>query len=426
MHPPTFRSHLTLALTTLLHLFTHAYGVVLVPLYLLVAADLHLPGVKSAALIVTVYGVTYCLFSYNAGVLADRLDRKWLLGFGLLGNALAIAAMGFTHQYALLLALSVAGGLFGTLFHPTANALIPAHYPRSPGMAIGLLGVGSGLGFYVGPRFAGWRAETAHWLPGHFASWQRPLIEIGLAGVIVAICYLLLATEARTPQIGQKSRPRPPLGRTLRRRMVLIACTLGCRDFAGVASVSLAAVYLQKALKLDVRQTGAILGAMMLLCIVVNPLLVYLSPRRRRLPTLTALLLLGGVALAAVPFVHGPTATLVMLGCFQTCQLGSYAVSDAAMLERTPDPLRGRVVGLFLLIAGTTAALSPWVVGFWTDALAVRASIVSAYVPIFATFGVMMACAASAIPFLHTLGPVQGTVVEAVSETMPATLEVVG
>ena len=62
-----------------------------------------------------------------------------------------------------LSALGVAAGLFGTLFHPAANALVCAHYPRHPGLAIGLLGVGSGLGFFAGPQYAGWRAESAAW-----------------------------------------------------------------------------------------------------------------------------------------------------------------------------------------------------------------------------------------------------------------------
>src|SRR3954471_4143307 len=155
------RSHVTLALSTILHAFTHAYGSLLVPLYLLMVADLKLPGVKAASLIVTLSGLVTCLFSYGAGVLADRFNRKALLGVRLLGHAAAITAMGLTRHYEMLVVYGIAAGLFGTLFHPAANALIPAHYPRSPGMVIGLLGIGAGIGFFAGPQYAGWRAQTA-------------------------------------------------------------------------------------------------------------------------------------------------------------------------------------------------------------------------------------------------------------------------
>ena len=38
------------------------------------------------------------------------------------------------------MAFGVLAGLFGTLFHPAANALGPAHYPKSPGMDALVLG----------------------------------------------------------------------------------------------------------------------------------------------------------------------------------------------------------------------------------------------------------------------------------------------
>src|ERR1700750_3183524 len=108
---PDRRSPVTLVLTTLLHAFTHAYGVMLVPLYLLIVSDLGLAGVKRASLVVTIYGVVYAIFSFPAGVLADRLNRKMLLGFGLIANASAVLSMGLTHSYAPLIALAVVAGL---------------------------------------------------------------------------------------------------------------------------------------------------------------------------------------------------------------------------------------------------------------------------------------------------------------------------
>ena len=93
------RSHLTLALCTILHGFTHAYGSMLVPLYFRIADDLKLSGVGAATLIVTLYGAVYNLASYAAGLAADRFSRKTLLAIGLLGNAAAILAIGLSRQY---------------------------------------------------------------------------------------------------------------------------------------------------------------------------------------------------------------------------------------------------------------------------------------------------------------------------------------
>jgi len=420
---PSNRSHVTLALSTVLHLFTHAYGVMLVPLYLLMVNDLHLKGVRAAALVVTVYGVTYNLFSFTAGKLADGYDRRVLLSVGLLGNSVAIVMMGMTHHYWMVMLLSVIAGLFGTLFHPTANALVSAHYPRSPGMAIGLLGIGSGLGFYIGPRFAGWRADLPAPTYLHIAAWQRPLVELGTLGIITAILYLLFAKE--TARIQMARRAHVELGRNLRRKMIWISLTLGCRDFAGVSAVSLIGIFLQKARGMDARETGRFVGVMMLGSMIVNPLLVYFSPCRRRLPVLIALLASSGIMLMAIPFA--PLAiTLAALALFEALHLGCYAVGDAAMLERVPDQLRGRLTGMFLALAGTVASLGPWVVGFYADRLGVHGADPRAYVPLFVCNGALLLIAITAVPIIARLGSLHGQPIDPLNELMPATVETLG
>ena len=453
------RSRLTLVLCTLLHGFTHAYGTILVPLYLLMVTDLRLAGVNAASLVVTVYGLVYCLGSYGAGILADRFDRKALLGLGLVGNAAAILLMGLTRRYEFLLALGVLAGLAGTLFHPAANALVTAHFPRNPGMAIGILGIGAGLGFFAGPQYAGWRAETARWNLGHVADWQRPCVEMGAAGLVVGFIFLAAAREAR-PRVseggpgsllrlfrsrsaranGQPDRatahnrtatpatvPQPPprVSRSMRRRVMGIAAILGCRDFAGIAGISLVSIYMQKAHGRSAKEAGAVIGAMMLLSMVVNPIAVYVSPGRRRLPALVLTLVLSGLVVATVP--RWPLAYAIGVLCaFQTFQLSTFAISDAAMLERVDPAVRGRVVGIFLTIAGTFASTGPWVMGFWTDALGSRAREPLAYTPLFGVLGGMMVFATLCTPLIARLGKPDQPPLDPLSEVTPATLEVVG
>ena len=405
------RSHFTLALCVLLHAFTHAYGVILVPLYLLMTADLHLGGVKAVALIVTAYGVVYNACSFAAGTMADRFDRRVLLGIGLIGNAAAIMCMGLTRDYPLLLLLGVLAGLFGTLFHPSANALVCAHYPKNPGMAIGLLGMGSGLGFFAGPQFAGWRAQHSNW--------QRPCIELGVAGLVLGTLFIFIAKEAGEHRRGSG----PKLGSRLSRLVVMLSAILGWRDFAGVATMSLASIYLQRACGRTVQEAGLILGLMMLLGMIANPLGVFLTHGRRRLPALSAVCVAGGISLASTPFF--PAAwVLVPLCAAQTLQLGSYAISDAATLERVTPAVRGRVVGVFLTFAGTLAALSPWCMGFWTDRLGPAASRQAGYVWPFATLGLMMVVAAFAPLVIRKFGEPSGVKpITVAEEIMPETME---
>jgi hypothetical protein len=160
----------------------------------------------------------------------------------------------------------------------------------------------------------------------------------------------------------------------------------------------------------------------MLMSVIVSPIAVYLSPGRRRLPTLGAVLAAGGLTIATVP-LWSVGAVLAVMMTFMTFQLGSYAVSDAAVLERVPADLRGRVVGLFLTIAGTFSSTAPFVMGWWTDHLKDRAADPRAYLPIFATLGAMMLVACGAMPLIARLGHVEGPAIEPLSETTPRTVE---
>lgn len=383
---------LTVSLITILHAFTHAFQVLLIPLYLAIQDDLKLPGVKAVSLVVTLYNVVYWGLSFLSGILTDRFNRKFLLAIGLLGNSIAIALMGIGQRYEWLIVLGVVAGIFGTLFHPSANALASAHYPRSPGMMIGIIGIGAGLGFYFGPRFAGWRAQSA--------GWERPLIEMGVAGIVVAVLFFLLAREVR-----HKPAPtaHPPIGPVMRRRVLLAASVLGWRDFSSQAAISLASLYVQKALGMDVKRAGAILGTMMLSSIIINPLAVWASPHKRRLPALVGSLLLGGVMLALVPHVSAAW-TLPVLAAFQACSLSSFALGDAGMLERVAPEVRGRVIGTFLTLAGTMGALGPYVMGVWVDAMGASASRQAAWIWPFTAMAALIALAAFSAPLIERFG----------------------
>src|SRR3954451_21381580 len=100
----------TLWLCGALHAFTHLYNVALLPLYLLIQRDLGLSSVEQATLLVTAMMLAYFLPSYPMGVLADRLSRKKLLGFGLAINAVGFLGLSYAPSYGAALACVIVAG----------------------------------------------------------------------------------------------------------------------------------------------------------------------------------------------------------------------------------------------------------------------------------------------------------------------------
>ena len=97
------------------------------------------------------------------------------------------------------------------------------------------------------------------------------------------------------------------------------------------------------------------------------------------------------------------------------------------MLERVNPAVRGRVIGLFLSVAGTFASTAPWVMGFWTDAMGESAKRPLPYLWPFGLVGAFMLLATLSTPIIARLGEATGEApIRPMSEATPGTLEVVG
>jgi MFS family permease len=396
MNPDSHR-HRTLALAALLHAFTHIYQVALMPLYLPMVRDLGLAGEGQATLLVTVMLAAYFGPSYPMGALADRFSRKQLLGWGLLVNALGYIGLSRAPDYATALACVAIAGLGGSCFHPAATALVAGLYPVGKGRALGWLGVGASFGFFSGPLYAGWRAETTD-------NWRTPIFELGVLGVVVAALFARLATEPKPSQAAATSnRAASTLfpGGALVAVFFATALAFGLRDFSGHGMGSLGSLFLQKSHGFSVKEVGAALGGMYLLSALSNPLFGHLSDRGRFRWTCVVLV---ASALLIVVFPHLPRGGLVpaylVYGFFL---MASYPMVEAALMESVHDAVRGRVFGLFITVGGMVGNLSHALVGRWVESLGPRAAEAAAYYTVYGALAALMTASLAGLAGLHRL-----------------------
>ncbi len=396
----------TLWLTGLLHAFTHLYQVALMPFYLLIQQDLHLHGVGQATLLLTVLLVACFGPGYPMGVLADRFNRKRLLTVGLAINGLAFAGLAFAPNYGwALLAVAVAG-FGGSFYHPSATAMIARLFPRTTGKALGLVGMGAGIGFFVGPIYSGWRATMLQGTLGA-AAWRRPGLELGLLGVAVSVLFAFLANEERPAPTQERKRVEalfPTMALWGFFAAYCFAFTL--RDFAGAGMGSLGSLFLQKAHGFDPKLTGISLSGIYLAAIISNPLFGHLSDRGRK-RWLTLAIVVGAAMVALFP--HVPTRWIVpvyfVYGFFF---MASYPMTEAAIMESVPDSVRGRVFGLFAMGGGILGNLSHWAVGAKVRALGESARDPSAYYAAYAVLAVILLLSLSGLFCLNPIRKREG------------------
>jgi MFS family permease len=422
MNPEGQHKTRTLWLVGVLHAFTHVYHVVLMPLYLLIQRDFNFGNVAQATSLVTILMVAYILPSYWLGVLADRLDRRKLLGYGLLINALGFVALAFAPNYACAVGALVIAGFGGSFYHPAATAMVARLFPTNTGRALGLAGIGASVGFFIGPLFAGWRAATLEASLGA-AAWRRPVLELGLLGVLAAAAFVRLTRDEQATVLpaSNSSRRREEADNVLSAPVNLVAPTatklfptpalwfwffamafaFSLRDFTGASMGSLGSLFLQKARSYDAKLAGLALSGIFLASAVSNPLLGSLSDRGRK--RWTALVLSGAAVLVAV-FPHVPGAwtipTFLLYGFFF---MASYPMVEAALMQSVPDAVRGRVFGLFITVGGLIGNLSHWVMGNEVKRMGEAAHEPGGYFALYGVLAALVALSLLGLPCLHAI-----------------------
>jgi len=412
----------TLWLTGVLHAFTHVYQVALMPLYLLMQRDFKFASVSQATLLLTVMMAACFAPSYPIGVLADRMNRKTLLGFGLALNGLGFAALALAPNFAWALVAVMVAGFGGSFYHPAATAMVARLFPRTTGKALGLVGIGAGVGFFVGPLYAGWRAGMLEPILGP-AAWRRPVLELGLLGLVVAAIFTWLAdNEQPAPASERKTVPAGKLFPTPALWFFFLAYCLAfsVRDFAGASMGSLSSLFLQNAHHFDPKWTGLALSGIYVAATISNPLFGSLSDGGRK-RWITLALVAAAVLVVVFPRVpsHWMIPVLVVYGFFF---MASYPMTEAALMESVPDAVRGRVFGLFVMGGGVIGNLSHWAVGMKVKQLGAAAQSVPAYFPSYLVVALLMLASLTGLICLHAIqrreGPVAPTKA-AREESMP-------
>jgi len=139
----------------------------------------------------------YGLASPVAGLIADRVNRKWLITGSLAVWSGVTLAMGLARDFDTLYALRAIMGLSEALYIPAGLALIADyHQGATQSLAVGV----HMTGLYAGQALGGFGAAVAHSL-----SWPRAFQAFGIAGIL----YGLLLAVALREHPEARSRPAP-------------------------------------------------------------------------------------------------------------------------------------------------------------------------------------------------------------------------
>jgi ACS family D-galactonate transporter-like MFS transporter len=131
----------------------------------------------------------YALMSPLSGIIADRLNRKWLIVASLFVWSGVTLLMGYAKTFDQLYVLRAIMGVSEAFYMPAGLSLIADyHQGKNRSLAVGI----HMTGIYLGQALGGFGATIA----GNF-SWQITFFAFGLVGVIYSIVLILFLKEKK-------------------------------------------------------------------------------------------------------------------------------------------------------------------------------------------------------------------------------------
>lgn len=147
--------------------------------------------------LLSAYVLAWGAFVIPGGQLADIYGKRRILLWGVSLFTVASILCGVVSSTELLILSRVLQGMGGALFVPPLYALVFECFPENRrGFAIGMLGVGAGLGLAVGPTFGGYILETLGW---------RWIFLINGPLCILTICLIMFAVKKEPARLSQKN-----------------------------------------------------------------------------------------------------------------------------------------------------------------------------------------------------------------------------
>lgn len=162
----------------------------------------------------------YGFMSPVSGIVADRVNRKWLIVVSLGVWSAVTMLMGYATTYDQVYWLRALMGVSEALYIPAALSLIADYFTgRQLSLAIGI----HMTGLYMGQAIGGFGAFVAEQL-----SWQSTFHWFGIAGIAYAFVLVALLYEKRAAGAGKTAeKPGQSLAVTLRSNLAAVRVSLG-------------------------------------------------------------------------------------------------------------------------------------------------------------------------------------------------------
>lgn len=305
------------------------------------------------------------LVSLPAASLSDVVGRKrFLILAGIVFASAPFLYMIITVWWQLIL-VRFYHGFATAIFVPVAEASVAELFPTKRGERISLFSSATYVGRVAAPLLGGYILFVTDW------SFRLVYLAVGVSGVIALVTGLAFLAERKEQPSGVEERTKRQTVRSMFRGWVTVAGNHGvlvtsfvqaCQYYAYGAVEIFLAGYLLDVVGLDAFSTGIVMASLIAVPIVVRPYMGRVSDKVGRRIVIAAGCVVGGLPLAAIPFVNAFPLLLLLAAAYGVGYAMVVASTSALVSELVPQYV-GTSMGFLDMLMDVGQTIGPVVTG---------------------------------------------------------------
>jgi len=362
----------------------------------LISTELHL-GPESKGLLLSAFFWSYALMQIPMGVLADRVNLRWLYAIAFALWSVSQGLMGLATGLGSLIGFRVLLGIGEAIYLPGGSKIVSLFFrPAERGLPSGIFDAGTRTGLVM-------EGVLVPWLLTNYG-WRRTFLVVGFSALAWLLPWLLVMPRFGGHGHGGGTPHAPIFPRLLRlarnRNMIGVCVTFFCFDYYWYFLVNWLPDYLVTARGLTLLRAGIYAALPYLVFGASEPIGGWLADRlvhngwtdTRARKVVVTVALLTGLFLIPASRVTTPSAAVALIigGCLVGLATGNLLV----ILQACSPPAEiGLWTGVYNFIGNIAGIVSPLITGFLIAQT-------GSYAPAFLLAGILIALGPLALWFV--------------------------
>lgn len=326
-------------------------GTFIEPFFVLYLTGPRHVSVRTAGLVLTVWGLGSLLSQPIGGYLTDRYGRRTTLVVGLSATSVSLLALGLARGLVVISVLVLVLGTVADMYRPASSAAVADLIPeRDRTRAYALMFWAINLGFSV--------ASTSAGILLHFGFGVLFVLD-ALTTFAFGVLALRFVPETRPQTHHEPARIGDPLRLLARDRLLLAATAIVLVYAVLYGQVSLALPLAVTHAGLSASVYGYVIAINGVLIVIGQPLTLRFFAERSRRVTLPAGLALVGVGIAATGLCDKPWQFALTVVVWTVGEIATAGSFQALIASLAPEHMRGRYAGALGLAWGASGLAGP-------------------------------------------------------------------